>query len=50
MSTKTFTIPNFRLPCLRQGELCNAPLSQFKGQPFILCCLPHLTEKETWLL
>ena len=50
MSTKTFTIPNFRLPCLRQGELCNAPLSQFTGQPFILCCLPHLTEKETWLL
>ncbi len=50
MTIKTFRIPNFRLPCLRQGELCNAPLSPSQGLPFILCCLPHLTEKEIWLL
>lgn len=50
MHTNNFTIPSFRLPCLQKGELSNTPLTHYPGQPFILCCLPHLTEKETWLL
>lgn len=50
MTTKNFKIPNFRLPCLKKGDLSNTPLTNFPGQDFILCCLPHLTEKETWLL
>ncbi|MGD9852536.1 MAG: hypothetical protein AB7T38_14855 [Nitrospirales bacterium] len=45
-----FTIPNLRLPCLHKGDLCLAPLTNFDGNPFILCSLPHLTEKEAWLL
>lgn len=50
MHTNLFKIPSFRLPYLREGDLSCAPLTIFHGDPFILCCLPHLTEKEAWLL
>ena len=43
-------IPDFRLPCLKKGDFCFTPLPNFDGTPLILCSLPHLTEKEAWLL
>jgi len=43
-------IPDFRLPCLKKGDLYFAPLPNSDGTPLILCSLPHLTEKEAYLL
>lgn len=42
-------IPAYRLPCLQRGNLQYLPLANFQGNPFILSCLSHLTERDAWI-
>lgn len=48
--TAQFQTPHFRLPLLYKGDFQYVPITHFRGQPTILCCLSTISERDTWVL